>query len=67
MRSGKILLIDHSLAAIWRDHFRSPGIVVRPAQSWDDWGDQLIRERAAVIASKINRPWLRQKKGRGVR
>lgn len=67
MRSGKILLIDHSLAAIWRDHFGSSEIVVRPAQSWDEWGDQLMRERAAVIALKINRPWLRQKKGRGAR
>lgn len=64
MRSGKILLIDLSLAALWREHFRAPDVVVTPAQSWDEWGEQLVREHAARIAAMSSRPWLRRKKGR---
>ena len=67
MKSARILLIDLSLAALWRGHFNSLEIVVRPVQSWEEWGDQLMRGKAAVIASKSSRSWLRQKKGRGAR
>jgi hypothetical protein len=63
--SAKILLIDHSLAALCRGCFRTPEAPEGPPSFWEALVSQLRREHAAFITTTSVRPWLRQKKGRG--
>lgn len=66
-KSGKTLLIGHSLAAVWRAHFGIAAALGSAACSGRELGNQLMCELESVRAAKTSRPWLRQKKGRGAR